>query len=965
MSTPAAKALWVVFGAGGLAGASMGWDDAWLLVQGSLLVLFWLLALHAERPTLAASLVAGFVSAMLASGHMGFALATPAGLRLLALLPLIVQVASNAIFAWAMAWIAFRLPVSVYLRLSLLLPSLWVLQEWLFSLSEFAVPWIRLGYSQAPNGPFAGTLALGGVLMTSWSMLGVTGVAVMAARGPHVRERVLGGLLLLSVLAASAALGRMKWTQESPSLAVLLVQSGIPTEDKAAAASTSKLLDLYFDAARQSSADLIVTSQLAIPKTVQALPLAYRAALDEILLAKQADMLLGLYFEGNRANQPFNGVLSVGYSGTQHYLKHQLFPWGEYLPQWAWLQSALPAPGLGMSRAPAVREPLWVGAHRVAIAICFEAAFGDAWRDQAAEADILVNVSSDSAVKSEQLARQFRSVVQTRAMELQKPLLRTSDIRGSYFVDAFGNVQAAAQDSVFAQVQQRVVGRIGLTPYARWGDALVLGLVFAILGHSLLSTLNASAMLRRRMGRTAAMAPQPERGQVLPAALALLLVMAGTFYLMVNAGHSVSEKIRVTNAADAAAYSAGLVEARALNYDAYINRAMVANQIAIAQMVSIASWINYAAAAIDYYPIASPEMNRFLLPSPEVLVLDVAFGGAKLLATYSGGSATQYAGTINEALGALVTANDIAVQVMEVTLPLVQINLSAGIRQQQVADAVVKAMDPKLSAEVVLASHSFDAFTKAYAKGAAAGDERGRFADVTVRSRDAFSRERNWSVDSFDAPFVRRNGALKKRGGTELIGYDEWRAIDTLELHGQRFGCGKFALSWCDDIRQPVGWGGAEVDAGRGDAGPGYHGNAYAENANTASFADAAMSNPGMANYHGIPDSRDLRDLDPKAEATTAITLRVSKSQSDTLTSGNAAQAKPSGSLALFDGHPAAGQLAALSRAQVYFDRIAPRPDGSTELGSLYNPYWRVRLVAPTAADKAFAATEQDELALP
>jgi predicted amidohydrolase len=746
----------------------------------------------------------------------------------------------------------------------------------------------------------------------------------------------------------------------------MLVQSGIATEDKVATAATSGLQDLYFDAARRSHVDLIIGSQLAIPKVVQALPPAYLADLGELLHGRRADMLLGVYFPGADSKRPFNGVLSIGHSGLQRYLKQNLFPWGEYLPDWEWLQAMLPRPGLGMSRAPEGQGALVSGVHRLAIAICFEAAFGDTWSRQAATADVLVNVSSDSAVKSGQLARQFQRIVQTRAMELQKPLVRTSDIRGSYFVDPFGRLGATAPAGEYSEVQQRISGRHGLTPYARWGDAFVLALAVSVMGIALYLVLRRSDLTAALVGvALTGAAPQRQLGQVLPAGMALLLIIGGTFYLMVNAGQSISEKIRVTNAADAAAYSAGLVEARALNYDAYINRAMVANQIAMAQMLSFTSWVNYAAKATENYPNAETEVNEFLLPNPDVAVLDAAFFGGGIAASFSGTSPAEFAQRVNSVVGAFITASDLAVQMMALTQPLVQLNLTAGIRQQQIAESVVKAMDSKLTAEVVLVSHGFDTFTKGYAKGGAGGDLRGRFADVTVRSRDAFTRERNWTVDSFDIPLVRQNGALKKRGGTDLIGYDEWRAVDTLELHGQRFGCGKWGLSWCDDIQRPVGWGSSEVDAGTGDAGQGTHGNAYGENRRTAGRADAAMSAPDSARYHGIPNSWDLSDVDTKTEPSTAITVRVSKAHGDTLTSGNAAKAKAAGKLAVFGDHPAGGQLAALSRAQVYFDRISPRKDGRTELGSLYNPYWRVRLVAPTAADKLYAATQQGNLALP
>jgi hypothetical protein len=125
------------------------------------------------------------------------------------------------------------------------------------------------------------------------------------------------------------------------------------------------------------------------------------------------------------------------------------------------------------------------------------------------------------------------------------------------------------------------------------------------------------------------------------------------------------------------------------------------------------------------------------------------------------------------------------------------------------------------------------------------------------------------------------------------------------------------------------------------------------------------MRRPRYAVYSGLPSVREIADVDPDHEAVTGITVRVWKKQADTLTSGGAATLKPSGELQVFDDHPANGDMVAMSRAQVFFDRISPRADSKTELGSLYNPYWRVRLVAPLTADKVYAATKQGGLVLP
>lgn len=458
-----------------------------------------------------------------------------------------------------------------------------------------------------------------------------------------------------------------------------------------------------------------------------------------------------------------------------------------------------------------------------------------------------------------------------------------------------------------------------------------------------------------------------QRGQALVMTLLFGAVAGLAVLLLFNNSLLANSKSQLQNAADAAAYSAGITEARALNYQAYMNRAMVANEIAIAQLVSLASWTWYFANAVDHIGDSVADQVFMLAPDIRAARLTAIFAAtAYVLYVYTGQQAADYAHYIVDyGIGPAITVHDVVVQALSASQQAVQLNLVAGVRQGQIARDVVRAMDPNLDARVVLASHGFDRFTKSYARNGGGGDERGRFADVTMRSRDEFSRERNWTINGLDVPLLRNDGAMKKRGGTDLVGYDEWRAVDTLELHGQRFGCGRFGLSWCDDIRTPVGWGAVNVNAGSGDQGAGYHGNAYGENPTTADRADEDMQEPAYYSFSGLPDSRDLRNVEPDAPLDTGITILVSKDHADTLTSGGAAQARPSGALALFNDRPAGARIAALSRASVFFDRLTPRADGKTEIASVYNPYWRVRLVAPTAADRAEAALSQGGLLMP
>lgn len=470
---------------------------------------------------------------------------------------------------------------------------------------------------------------------------------------------------------------------------------------------------------------------------------------------------------------------------------------------------------------------------------------------------------------------------------------------------------------------------------------------------------------RRRRGIASAQA-----GQILLATVFLLLLTAAFLMFVVNTGQSVVEKTRLNNAADAAAYSAAVIEARALNYDAHLNRAMVANEIVIAQHVSVASWLRYVARGIDEVPATATELILYLAPDPDAMKLTAMFGAAKFLLEYfTGQSANDYADYVLEfGVGFGITAHDVLIKAMETSQSLVHANLAGGIRQWMVADDIVRAMDPDMRAQVVLTSHGFDGFTKRWAKDGDTGDERGRFADVTMRSRDEFTRERNWTINGPDllVPIPRRDAALKKRAGTDLVGYDEWRAVDTLELHGEFFDCkgggifGGFFKKWCGDVQRSIGWAGVNINAGGGDAGHAYHGNAYSENRRTADKADDDMEEPGMYSFHGLPGVRELKDVDPKAEMKTGITILVSKAHDKLLTSGGKATVKPGGRLARFDDKPSGKKMISLARGEVYFDRIARRADGKTELASLYNPYWRARLVTPTDGDKAYAAAQQE-----
>jgi hypothetical protein len=68
----------------------------------------------------------------------------------------------------------------------------------------------------------------------------------------------------------------------------------------------------------------------------------------------------------------------------------------------------------------------------------------------------------------------------------------------------------------------------------------------------------------------------------------VILVLVVLF--LFRAGRMTADKMELQNAADAMAFSVSTVEARDLNFAAYTNRAIIANEVAIGQALGMASW---------------------------------------------------------------------------------------------------------------------------------------------------------------------------------------------------------------------------------------------------------------------------------------------------------------------------------------------------------------------------------------
>lgn len=107
-----------------------------------------------------------------------------------------------------------------------------------------------------------------------------------------------------------------------------------------------------------------------------------------------------------------------------------------------------------------------------------------------------------------------------------------------------------------------------------------------------------------------------QRGQALILTMVVLGAALIAFTRYFYTGQVVAAKARQTHALDAAAYSGALVQARALNMLAYINRAQVGHHIAMAHLVTLGSWAS----------LAGTQAQQLARGNPPKYLIDMLFG---------------------------------------------------------------------------------------------------------------------------------------------------------------------------------------------------------------------------------------------------------------------------------------------------------------------------------------------------
>jgi hypothetical protein len=448
------------------------------------------------------------------------------------------------------------------------------------------------------------------------------------------------------------------------------------------------------------------------------------------------------------------------------------------------------------------------------------------------------------------------------------------------------------------------------------------------------------------------------RGQAAIWLLGTLAASAAVMYAVFNTGQVIVGKQRAVNAADAAALAGATAEARLLNLMAYANRGVIANEVFLAQLLSLESWVQYleqTAGNIEMVlNIASliPGVAAFAQPAAKVM------DKVEMIA--------------DKAKDGLHKGIDVYIPVLEGVKTGLKaaegaIRLGGGLLAEDAARNLVKAnrtdfngrldkgvviADTKLVKEATFVKNNADwvQFTKLYD-----GNERGDGKYILEQSLDRFTANRpgqgwlNFSVWL---------AGLEKGGGSKLQGYDRWESQDTLEIWERSKGKKDY---------KPVGWGRANADE-NGNSGGTWSPKRDAQK-------NARKDGGEHRNWSGVPSLYDIADKKQASREELGLDFVVAVARpggNDFTTTSMAMDTTTSKSVTGSAHMPLKqqdAQNAAFGKARVFFERPRRgltndftasglwRPDGAKEYGSLYSPYWQARLRDLTAVEKGALLT--------
>ncbi len=371
------------------------------------------------------------------------------------------------------------------------------LGEFLQSTGTFAFPWGRLFVSQTENIFSLQSASLFGSYFVTFVIVAVNGLLAYSLKNLDNRKKAaIFALLAVGVFGVNLAFGciRIAAYKSDKQITLTALQGNIPSGEKWSLTS-SDMAEVYYDVAKEASEeaekngvkiDLAVMPETSIPRKLEGninVNNVDSGWLNDSLyeMSKTLDSTLAVGAFDFQDDKEYNALFYYETNGdiSQPYHKKSLVPFGEFLPYRDLLSKLVPAledinmlssdltPGSGY-------EPVTTKAGKVASLVCFDSVFPENARKQVKhEADVIAVSTNDSWYKTSPALKQHAAHSVMRAVENNRPLVRSANTGISMIVSPLGIVQKELCVNERGSITDTVEYNGKTTLYTLTGDVLL------------------------------------------------------------------------------------------------------------------------------------------------------------------------------------------------------------------------------------------------------------------------------------------------------------------------------------------------------------------------------------------------------------------------------------------------------------------------------------------------------------
>jgi apolipoprotein N-acyltransferase len=360
---------------------------------------------------------------------------------------------------------------SVFSR-TVLFAACWGFSELARGVFFTGFPWAAAGYAHVDGGmaalaPWVGVYGMG-MVSAALAMACAQGWTLGDGRRPWA---MAGAACVVAWLAWPYVPAPL--SEGGPALKplrVALLQGNVPQDQKFTSQRASAL-QWYEAQLTQSTAEVVVTPETALPMASQHLPQGYWARLVSHFSAGSQAALIGLPLleEG----QYHNSAVGLHAGAPYRYDKSHLVPFGEFVPpMFRWFTQMMNIPLGDFGRGAPTPPTLDVAGQRLAPNICFEDLFGEElaarFRDPLQAPTILVNMSNLAWFGNTVALDQHLTISRLRSLELARPMVRATNTGTTAIINHRGQVTHRLAPETRGVLEGEVMGQSGTPTFFAW-----------------------------------------------------------------------------------------------------------------------------------------------------------------------------------------------------------------------------------------------------------------------------------------------------------------------------------------------------------------------------------------------------------------------------------------------------------------------------------------------------------------